>query len=72
MLYGNFPFHAEEVDELEHLIITGNYTLGSEISGDARNLLSRILSVDPNSRITIQEIYNHPWMQDIDYSCTLF
>lgn len=40
MLYGNFPFKAENVKDLEKLIIAGDYTLPKEISDESRNLLS--------------------------------
>ncbi len=72
MLYGNFPFRATNVDELEQLILAGNYTLPAEISEDARDLLAKILNTNPALRITIPQIYEHPWMQDIDYTCTYF
>jgi len=68
MVYGNFPFRAVNVDELEQLILVGNYSLPAEISDDARDLLSKMLNPNPNLRITVQGIYAHPWMQDIDYS----
>ena len=68
MLYGNFPFKADSVDELEQLILAGNYSLPADISENARDLLKRILTVNPNDRITIPEIYSHRWMKDIDYS----
>ena len=69
MLYGNFPFNSESVDKLESLILGGKYTLTKDISNDARNLLKRILDLNPSTRITMTEIYLHPWMQDIDFSC---
>ena len=68
MLYGDFPFHADSVEELENLVLQGQYALPDEITESARDLLSRILTMDPGSRITIPEIYAHPWMQNIDYS----
>ncbi len=69
MLYGNFPFRATNVEELEQLILGGNYTLPPEISESARDLIAKILNLDPAQRITIPEIYAHPWMRDVDYRC---
>ena len=68
MLYGNFPFNADTVEELEKIVLAGKYNLPDEISEDAKDLLSRILNPDPTLRITINEILVHPWMKDIDYS----
>jgi len=68
MLYGNFPFHANDVTKLEKLILTGKYELPNEISFEAKDLLARILDSNPSTRLSISEIYAHSWMQDIDYS----
>lgn len=71
MLYGNFPFRANNVDDLEKLILAGKYTLPPEISEEARDLLTKLLCQDPDRRITVPEIYSHPWMRDVDYRGTL-
>ena len=68
MLYGNFPFNANSVEDLERLILLSKYELPKDISEDARNLLSRILNPNPLLRITIPEIIHHPWMKDVDTS----
>jgi 5'-AMP-activated protein kinase, catalytic alpha subunit len=41
----------------------GIYTLPSHLSGLARDLIPRMLVVDPMKRITIREIREHPWFQ---------
>lgn len=66
MLYGNFPFKAETVEELETLIVAGNYSLPNDISKEARNLLGQIMSLDPKARPSIDEILAHPWMKDVN------
>lgn len=68
MLYGNFPFKATVVEELEQQIIAGKYTLPNDISEEARDLLSQILCHDPQLRLTIPEIMIHPWMKAVDES----
>jgi len=71
MLYGNFPFKAGSVEELEALIIAGTYTLPEDISEEARDLISQILQPDPQFRLTIPEILDHPWMKSVDETCTV-
>lgn len=66
MLYGNFPFKADTVEELEKLIIVGNYSLPNEISQEARSLLAQLMNVNPSARPTIEEILADPWMKDVD------
>lgn len=66
MLYGNFPFRGGDVEDLEHMILKGKYTLGTEVSEEARDLITKILSYDPSKRPTISEIFSHPWMKSVD------
>jgi MAP/microtubule affinity-regulating kinase len=66
MLYGNFPFRAENVEELEALIVSGQYQLPDEISNDAKRLITKILNQDPEARPSIQEILADPWMKDVN------
>ena len=66
MLYGNFPFKAANVEELESLIIAGNYTLPVDISEEARDLISQILQPNPQLRLTIPEVLEHTWMKVVD------
>lgn len=71
ILYGNFPFNGETVEELELAIQKGCYTLPEDISLEARDLLARMLESNPSERITVPEIYSHPWLVSINESCTL-
>lgn len=41
----------------------GIYTLPSHLSGAARDLIPRMLVVDPMKRITIREIREHDWFK---------
>lgn len=41
----------------------GIYTLPSHLSAGARDLIPRMLIVDPMKRMTIPEIRQHPWFQ---------
>jgi serine/threonine protein kinase len=36
----------------------------SSVSENAKNLIKKMLEKDPTKRITIDEIYNHPWIRD--------
>jgi len=71
MLYGNFPFKATNVEELEQQVLSGIYSLSPDISEESRDLLSRILCSDPQTRLTIPEILSHPWMKVVDESSKL-
>ncbi|KAK6462329.1 kinase-like domain-containing protein [Scheffersomyces coipomensis] len=70
ILCGFPPFYDDDANQLTHKIITGNYTFlkpwWDEISHDAKDLISKMLVCDPNVRITIDQIWNHPWLNDGD------
>lgn len=53
MLYGTVPFKANNMTELQKMIIKANYTLADGISKEARDLLKFLLEKDPQQRITI-------------------
>jgi serine/threonine protein kinase len=71
MLSGTVPFKANNMNELHKIIIKGNYQLIKDISEgiiytlikDAQSLLLSLLEIDPKKRITIEQIYNHPWLK---------
>ena len=39
----------------------GNYMIPDFISKDVQDLLTRILTTDPEKRLSINEIKSHPW-----------
>ena len=63
LLCGSLPFDDESIPNLFKKIKSGMYSLPSHLSQLARNLIPRMLEVDPMKRITIPEIRMHPWFQ---------
>ncbi|CAM8987581.1 unnamed protein product [Rhodiola kirilowii] len=63
LLCGTLPFDDENIPNLFKKIKGGIYTLPSHLSPGARDLIPRMLVVDPLKRITIPEIRKHPWFQ---------
>ncbi|URE18813.1 SNF1-related protein kinase [Musa troglodytarum] len=63
LLCGTLPFDDENIPNLFKKIKGGIYTLPSHLSALARDLIPRMLIVDPMKRITIREIREHPWFQ---------
>ncbi|KAL7068126.1 protein kinase domain-containing protein [Cryptosporidium serpentis] len=65
MLGGAFPFD-ERKGHLETLIRQGNYHFRyprfQNISMEAKNLICRLLTVDPKERLTLKELMNNPWL----------
>jgi len=66
MLRGRLPFDAHHVDDILKNTLKMPLPLDEEhwdnVSPDARDLVTKLLDRDMNSRITIQDALNHPWI----------
>lgn len=63
LLCGMLPFDDDLIPNLYKKIKGGLYHLPDYLSPGASHLISSILVVDPNARITIPEIRRHPWFR---------
>ncbi|KAF8549431.1 Pkinase-domain-containing protein [Imleria badia] len=61
LLTGRLPFDDQNVRTLLAKVKTGVYEIPAYIDPMARDLLTRMLVVDVNRRITIPQIMGHPW-----------
>ena len=66
MLCGTVPFKAPNMKELHKLILSGKYTFPVELSPDAKDLIEKLLVLEPKNRLSIPEILAHPWVKDPD------
>jgi serine/threonine protein kinase len=70
MICGTVPFKAQSMHELHDLIINGRFdfptSISSQLSGEVKDLVCRMLIVNPKERISISEILKHPWIQLFD------
>jgi len=61
LLCGSLPFDDEDIPNLFKKIKNGVYTLPGHLSKLSRDLIPRMLVVDPMKRMTIPEIRQHPF-----------
>lgn len=61
LLCGSLPFDDENIPNLFKKIKQGMYSFPNYLTPGARDLIRRMLIVQPLERITIPEIRNHPW-----------
>ncbi|KAH8596548.1 kinase-like domain-containing protein [Bisporella sp. PMI_857] len=70
LLCGFPPFYDESIQVLTEKVARGQYTFLSpwwdDISKPAQDLVSHLLTVDPNKRYTIKEFLAHPWIRKAD------
>ncbi|KAL1732172.1 hypothetical protein EV714DRAFT_270929 [Schizophyllum commune] len=63
LLTGRLPFDDKDVRTLLAKVRSGRYDMPAFIDPLAKDLLSRMLVIDVNKRITMKEILAHPWLQ---------
>jgi serine/threonine protein kinase len=66
MVTGFFPFRGVNQTELHRNILTGSFPKLKDASYELKDLLNRILEVNPNKRINIDDILKHPWLNSDD------
>jgi calcium-dependent protein kinase len=68
LLSGTPPFNGKTDSEIFSKVKQGRFDLTSplwqEVSTQARDLITKMLVVDPAQRITAQEAVNHPWIRE--------
>jgi len=61
LLCGSLPFDDENIPNLFKKIKNGIFHMPNHLSPGARDIIPRMLLVDPLKRITLAEIRQHPW-----------
>lgn len=68
LLCGFPPFYDESIQVLTEKVARGQYTFLSpwwdDISKPAQDLVSHLLTVDPDKRYDIKQFLNHPWIRE--------
>jgi len=67
LLSGYLPFYADQKKQTYKLIVTGDYggfddPVWDGVSKDAKNLVVRLLDINPKNRISLDEVLRHPWI----------
>jgi serine/threonine protein kinase len=62
MTTGTVPFRAPSISELHKLVLKGQYSLPEHISPALGDLLGHMMAIVPSSRLSLQNVLQHPWM----------
>ena len=68
MVCGEFPFNEDDMKNLVYKITRGIYTLPDHVSPLFKDLIKNILEINPEKRITIEEIKNHEWTNSFGFN----
>lgn len=63
MLAGFLPFDDPNMNALFNKIERGEYRMARHFTDQAKDLIAKMMTVDPQKRITIDGIIVHPWFQ---------
>eukprot|EP00871_Galdieria_phlegrea_P002514 jgi/Galph1/3263/GphlegSOOS_G1922.1 len=74
MLSGKMPFFGKNEMECFKRNVRGQFSFPTrywkDISKDAKDLIRKLLEVDPNKRLTVEQALEHPWMKSESISKT--
>ncbi|PAV79252.1 hypothetical protein WR25_04974 isoform C [Diploscapter pachys] len=62
LLCGALPFEDDNMQLLYRKISNGRYYEPDFLTNSSKELLKRMLQVDPERRITVNELLRHPWL----------
>ena len=71
MVCGDFPFDADEEGGMKSLVFKithGNYTIPEFVSPLCKDLIQKILEINPEKRITIEELKKHKWVNNFGFN----
>ena len=65
LVCGYLPFEDPNTAKLYQKIIAGDFSTPKWLSVEVKDLMHRILNVDPEKRYTVEHIKSHPWYQQV-------
>jgi serine/threonine protein kinase len=76
MLCGTIPFKANNINDLHTLILSGNFDLPFDLSVQAKDLIVKMIKLNPYERISIENALKHEWfnvrMKEVDRTTPQF
>lgn len=63
VLTGNAPFHYEDYDTTYRKITRCEYKVPDDISKVAAHFISKLLVLNPDQRMPLEQLLKHPWFQ---------
>ena len=66
MLVGMVPFRAKSIEELQQLVMAGDWEFPPSADGlskHAKSLVRGMLAKDPESRMDMTQVVKHPWLK---------
>lgn len=65
MLTGTIPFKGKNIEEMNYLILKGDYEIPDWVSNESSDLIRKLLVKDSSLRLNASEVLKHPWLRDL-------
>jgi calcium-dependent protein kinase len=66
MMCGQPPFNGDSDEDIIKKVKSGKYSMNDPVwrkrSDECKDLVVKMMTVDPKKRITSKEALNHPWI----------
>lgn len=63
LLVGKAPFFSNTAHhDTYRSIVDGKYVIPSFVTAPARHLIGKLMVVDPDRRLPLEEVMKHPWI----------
>jgi calcium-dependent protein kinase len=66
ILTGSPPFTGKTDEEIMSAILKDDYKVPDTLSDSAKDLISKLLELDVNKRLTAEQALKHPWIENSD------
>lgn len=63
LLTGQMPFEGRSKAEVFMRIKTGKFSIPSVVSPNCRDLLTKMIELNPKKRLTATQALDHPWIK---------
>ncbi|OHS97083.1 CAMK family protein kinase [Tritrichomonas foetus] len=63
MVTGDNPWNYSNTTQMIHQILAANYTVPDYVSESCKDLIQGMLRVNPDDRISVEDILEHPWLE---------
>lgn len=63
-LTGKPPFEAETYEETYARISRAQYSFPGHVSASAKDLITKLLQLNPNNRLSLEGVLDHPWIKE--------
>ena len=66
MVTGNYPWQSRNQNELFREIRRGQFAIPQTMSAACADLVQKLMTLDVNARLTVDQALAHPWIKDVD------